>query len=176
MIFLITGATHTGKTNFANKLMVKKKMPYTSQDHIKMGLIRTGMTDLTPTSSREALTKLLWPITREMIKTAIENRQDLIVEGSYIPLDWKKDFDERYLREIRFICLCFSDDYINKHFIMIKAYENCIERRAADSGLTVEMIKRENAKFRNGCEKNKLKYVLITDSYRNIIEKIENMS
>ena len=37
----------------------------------------------------------LWPIVREMIKTAIENNQNLIVEGCYIPLDWRQDFDEQ---------------------------------------------------------------------------------
>lgn len=32
-----------------------------------------------------------------MVKTAIENDQNLIVEGYYIPFDWKKDFEEEYL-------------------------------------------------------------------------------
>ena len=50
-----------------------------------MGLIRSGHTTLTPESADDALTDYLWPIVREMIKTAVENRQNLIVEGCYIP-------------------------------------------------------------------------------------------
>lgn len=86
MIILITGASHTGKTALAQKLLEKYQYPYVSIDHLKMGFIRSGYTKLTP-GDDEKLTDYLWPIVREMIKTAIENRQNLIVEGCYIPFD-----------------------------------------------------------------------------------------
>ncbi len=104
MIILITGASHTGKTVLAQRMLEKYKYPYLSIDHLKMGLIRSGNTDLTPEDD-EDLVGYLWPIVREMIKTAIENRQNLIVEGCYIPFNWRQDFDEQYLQSIRFICL-----------------------------------------------------------------------
>ena len=90
MIVLITGASHVGKTALAQKLLEKYKFPYLSIDHLKMGLIRSGNTALTPMSDDEELTGYLWPIVREMIKTAIENDQNLIVEGCYIPFDYQK--------------------------------------------------------------------------------------
>ncbi len=40
MVILITGASHTGKTALAQKLLEKYKFPYLSIDHLKMGLIR----------------------------------------------------------------------------------------------------------------------------------------
>ena len=80
MIILITGASHTGKTVLAQKLLEKYKYPYLSIDHLKMGLIRSGYTKLTPEDD-DKLTEYLWPVVREMIKTAIENGQNLIVEG-----------------------------------------------------------------------------------------------
>ena len=112
MILFITGATHTGKTRLAQKLMEKYKIPYFCQNHLKMGLIRSHYTDLTPDNDQE-LTDYLWPVIREMAKTAIENKQNMIIEGCYIPFDWQKDFDEEYLRNIRYICLCMSDRYID---------------------------------------------------------------
>ena len=93
MIILITGASHTGKTNLAQKLLEKYSYPYLSLDHLKMGLIRSGQTDLTPMDD-EKLVPYIWNITKEIIKTAIENGQNLIVEGCYIPCDWKKEFSE----------------------------------------------------------------------------------
>ena len=102
MIILIAGASHTGKTLLAQKMLEKYRFPYLSIDHLKMGLIRSGNTGLTPADD-EALTEYLWPIIKEIVKTAIENRQNLIVEGCYIPFQWRKDFDERYLPSIRFI-------------------------------------------------------------------------
>jgi len=61
-----------------------------------MGLIRSGYTNLTPENDHE-LTDYLWPVVREIVKTAIENKQNLIVEGCYIPFDWSRDFDKKYL-------------------------------------------------------------------------------
>ncbi|MDE5747538.1 MAG: adenylate kinase, partial [Acetatifactor sp.] len=99
MVILITGASHTGKTALAQRLLEKYKYPYLSIDHLKMGLIRSGYTTLTPVDEDEALTEYLWPVVREMIKTAIENTQNLIVEGCYIPFTWAKDFEQEYLDE-----------------------------------------------------------------------------
>ena len=104
MLILITGASYTGKTLLAQRLLEKYKFPYLSIDHLKMGLIRSGNTTLTPEDD-DALTDYLWPIVREIMKTAIENNQNLIVEGCYVPFDWRRYFDANYLQSIRFICL-----------------------------------------------------------------------
>lgn len=84
MIVLITGASHTGKTLLAQKLLARYQYPYLSIDLLKMGLIRSKQTMLTPEDDA-ALEQYLWPILREIIKTAIENEQNLIIEGAYIP-------------------------------------------------------------------------------------------
>lgn len=47
MIYLIGGSSHVGKTLLAQRLMEQTKYPYTSLDHLKMGFIRSRMTDLT---------------------------------------------------------------------------------------------------------------------------------
>lgn len=126
MIVLITGASHTGKTLLAQKLLEKYQYPYLSIDHLKMGLIRSGQTDLTPYDD-DKLTDYLWEIIKEMIKTAIKNEQNMIVEGCYIPFNWKDSFDEEYIPQIRFICLIMSDNYISCHFDDIIKNENVIE-------------------------------------------------
>ena len=146
MIILITGASHTGKTLLAQQLLEKYKYPYLSIDHLKMGLIRSGYTDLTPEEDSE-LTAYLWPVVREMIKTAIENGQNLIVEGCYIPLDWEKDFSKDYLDHIRFYCLIMTEAYIRKHFSDIKGYADVVEKRLDDGDLTPEKVLEDNATF-----------------------------
>src|SRR5699024_2889087 len=126
-----------GKTLLAQKLLEKYHCPYLSIDHLKMGLIRSGNTDLTPEDD-DRLTAYLCPIVREIIKTAVENRQSLIVEGCYIPFDWQKDFDSLYLSEIHYCCLVMSESYIKAHFSDIKKYANAVEQRIDDSGYTLE--------------------------------------
>ena len=132
MVILITGASHTGKTALAQKLLEKYKIPYLSIDHLKMGLIRSGNTELTPMSDDADLTDYLWPIVCEMIKTAIENKQNLIIEGCYMPFNWSKDFEKEYLDYIRYYCLVMSEDYIRNHFADIKRYASVIENRLDD--------------------------------------------
>ena len=82
MVLLIAGSTHTGKTLLAQRVLEERGWPYLSLDHLKMGLIRSGLTSLTPDSPDKELTALLWPVAREMIKTAIENGQILAYGGA----------------------------------------------------------------------------------------------
>ncbi len=164
MIILIGGATHAGKTAYAQRLLEKYQYPYLSIDHLKMGLIRSGQTELTPMDDHK-LTDYLWPIVREMIKTAIENKQNLIVEGCYIPFDWKKDFDKEYLEYIRFVCLVMSRSYVENHFADIVANASIIEHRLDDSDLNKEELIAENEHNLSQCIAHQCDYIFIDASY-----------
>ena len=165
MIFLIGGASHVGKTAYAQKLLEKHKCPYLSIDHLKMGLIRSGQTQLTPMDD-EKLTDYLWPIVRELIKTAVENKQNLIVEGCYIPFDWQKDFGKTYLENIQYVCLVMSRQYIENHFADIQKYASVIEDRMDDSGLNQEELIAENIYNLNQCRAYNLPYIFIDKEYK----------
>ena len=165
MIILITGASHTGKTLLAQRLLEKYQYPYLSIDHLKMGLIRSKNTNLIPEDDDE-LEAYLWPIVREMIKTAVENKQNLIIEGCYIPSDWEKDFSDKYLNEIRYYCLVMSQKYIEQHFSDIKKYASEIEQRMDDTGCTMETVMEDNARYLKMCEKHGYPYILIDGEYK----------
>lgn len=170
MIILIGGASHTGKTAYAQKLLEKYRYPYLSIDHLKMGLIRSGQTELTPMDD-EKLTGYLWPIVREMVKTAIENKQNLIVEGCYIPFDWQKDFDKEYLENIQYVCLVMSRQYIENHFADIQTHASVIESRLDDTDLTMEDLIAQNKYNLAQCIAQNCDYILI-DRYYDELELI----
>ncbi|HIU68243.1 MAG TPA: adenylate kinase [Candidatus Caccomorpha excrementavium] len=169
MIILITGASHTGKTLTAQKLLEAYRYPYLSIDLLKMGLIRSNNTDLTPEDDEE-LVDYLWPIVREIIKTAIENGQNLIVEGCYIPYNWKEDFSDRYLDDIRYYCLVMSRTYIEQHFSDIKDHADAIEKRMDDTWCTMESVLEDNARYLEMCEKYNYNYILIDHDYQVTID------
>ena len=169
MIILITGASHTGKTALAQKLLEKYNYPYLSIDHLKMGLIRSGNTKLTPMSDDKELTAYLWPVVREMIKTAIENKQNLIVEGCYIPFEWQKDFETEYLDSIKYYCLVMSESYIRNYFADIKKYANTIENRLDDEWCTMESVLADNAEVLLQAQKYNVNYILIEDKYEIVL-------
>ena len=163
-VILIMGASHTGKTALAQRLLEKYKYPYLSIDHLKMGLIRSGNTLLTPMSDDADLTAYLWPIVCGMIKTAIENRQNLIVEGCYIPFDWQNYFEDEYMECIRYCCLVMSEKYIRNHFDDIKRYANVVENRLEDD-CTPENVLEDNANVLKLAKLYNANYVLIDDKY-----------
>ncbi len=170
MVILISGASHTGKTKLAQQLLEKYMYPYLSIDLLKMGLIRSGYTALTPMGDDVSLTQYLWPIVQEMIKTAIENNQNLIVEGCYIPFDWQIYFDETYLSQIKYICLVMSEQYIRSHFADIKNYANVIEERLDDTDCTMEAVLQDNLQALEMCKKHNVKYILIDQEYNVDVE------
>ena len=168
MIVLITGASHTGKTRLAQRMLKRYGCPYLSMDHLKMGLIRSGHTDLTPEDD-DALTEYLWPIVREIIRTAVENGQDLIVEGCYVPFGWRQDLGEPYASSVRFVCLAMTDGYIEEHFEEIVAHESDIEKRAVPTGCTVDGLKEDNRRTAEGFRKAGERVVLIRSDYEQTI-------
>ena len=164
MILLIAGGTHTGKTLLAQRLLERYHYPTLSIDHLKMGLIRSGQTALTPMDPDEALTGYLWPILREMVKTAIENGQNLILEGCYIPHDWAKDFGPEYLPHIRCRFLILSEGYIRTHWDDILSHANAIENRLDDS-LDMEALIGDNRRNLELCINLSCPYLLAEDRY-----------
>lgn len=164
MVILIAGDTHTGKTLLAQKLLEKYKYPYLSIGHLKMGLIRSGRCKLSAMSADEELTAYLWPVVREIIKTCIDNSQNLIVEGCYIPFGWEDDFTEAYVRQIRYICLIFGEEYIKNHFCDILRFENIIEKRLT-ADLSVEDLCLRNKYNLEQCRSRGYRYILIDKRY-----------
>ena len=163
MVILIAGSSHTGKTLLAQKILEKYKYPYLSIDHLKMGLIRSGNTDLTPEDD-EKLTDYLWNIVKEIIKTNIENNQNIIIEGCYIPFNWKESFEDKYLKNIQYVCLIMTENYIRTHLADIKKYSNTIENRKLEEISQDDLIKDNNANLEM-CKKYNYRYILITDKY-----------
>lgn len=164
MIILIAGDTHTGKTNLAQKLLEHYKIPYLSIDHLKMGVVRSGNSVLTPESDDDALTEMLWSIVREMIKTCIENNQSIIVEGCYIPWEWQKDFTEEEKKSISYLCLIFCRSYLEKNFEQIRNYENVIEQRQCSELSLKDMISCNERNLQN-CVEYHLDHIVIDDKY-----------
>lgn len=100
-----------------------------------------------------------------MIKTAIENEQNLIVEGCYIRFDWQNYFDEKYLEQIKYYCLVISKKYIENNFANIKKYANKIENRL-DDNFSIEDILEDNTHYLQMAKKYGLNYVLINEQYK----------
>ena len=169
MVILITGASHTGKTLLAQRLVDACHFSCLSIDLLKMGLIRSGQTDLTPVDD-DRLTDYLWPIVREIIKTAIENQQDLIVEGSSVALDGGRNIERRYRAAIRFCCLVMSKGYLAQHFEDVRRHACAIEQRL-DDACALSDLQKDNARFARMCHTHGYPCLLIEDNYLQTLDR-----
>lgn len=177
MIYLIGGSSHVGKTLIAQKLMERTGYPYTSLDHLKMGFIRSGMTDLTVEDDME-MRYWMWPFVTGMIKTAIENEQNLILEGCYIPSEWKESFSEKELSHIRCTFIVMSERYIRENFSEIVKHANVIEKRLDDQPDMERLIECSEG-FRKDCEEHDVNCYIIDEEFcpeeiMNVVQNAED--
>ena len=100
-----------------------------------------------------------------MIKTAVENRQNMVIEGCYIPFDWAESFSPEYLEHIRYVCLVMTERYIRSHFDDILRYESVIEDRMFDAEMTPESVIADNNVYLAGCRAHGLPTLLIDGDY-----------
>ena len=89
----------------------------------------------------------------------------MIVEGCYIPFDWEKDFENDYLKNIKFYCLVMSENYIKNHYKDITKYARVIENRLNDEDYTMESAIEENSLILELAEIHNVHYILIDDEY-----------
>ena len=172
MVILIGGASHTGKTLLAQKLLERYKMPYLSIDHLKMGFIK-GVDDcsFTATDSNEHIGEKLWPILKGIITTNIENGQNIIIEGCYLLPDKIAGLNKSYSNDIITIFLVFSPQYIKNNFSSITKHSCIIEKRFCDICSEKDIIK-DNEAFRQMCEKNNVAFFEITENYALEIKEV----
>lgn len=170
MIYLIAGCSYAGKTILAQRMMERLSIPYLSIDHMKMGLIRCGIIHCN-VEDDETIIKEVWPIIREMMHTVLENHQNMIIEGCYIPSSWKDAFDEEACKQIKYICLIFHENYIKEHIQSIYAYENVIEQRLTCERLEAKSLIEEHREQLEQCKQYELPYLMIKQNYESEINE-----
>ncbi len=170
MVLLIGGVSHAGKTLLAQRLLEKYHFPYTSIDHIKMGLIRgyTGC-GFTALDSDAAISRALWGVLKGIVDTCLENRQNLVLEGCYLPPEQVKQYDRA---DLAAVYLAFSEAYIRAQFAQIIGYENAIETRKFPGDLDREPFIRQNAKLRDACAAAGVPCFVIQDDYEQALEQV----
>lgn len=171
MILLIGGDSHTGKTLLAQRMMERYKIPYSSLDHLKMGLVRGyPACGFTSNDSDDVIADAMWGVVKGMIDTCLENGQHLILEGCYLP-------PERVAplvgEEVLAVYLGLSEAYIRQNFDQIYAFENVIERRCIPDGRTVQDLIDANRTVRQACLGAGLPYYEIMVDYEREIDAVQ---
>lgn len=171
MVILIGGVSCSGKTVMAQKLLEKYHITYLSIDHIKMGIVRgTDNCEFSTDDSDDFITVKIWPIVKGIIMTNIENAQNIIIEGCYIPPDKINDFDSYYLDKIISLFIGFSEKYIIENFESgILSHASDLEARGEEDRPIKWFIESHKA-LKIICHQNNQKYFEIQKNYEKEIQ------
>lgn len=172
MIILIGGPSNTGKTFLAQQLLERYKYPYYSMDHIKMGICRSDQDcGFTPMDEDTHIAKAIWPMIREIIKTAIENKQSLIVEGVYFLPEHTSEFEPEYREKIVPLFLAFTDQYVNDHYeCCIVGRRSVIEEKECEDR-PKETFLLAHRKTRKSCQIHHARMFLVDQDYEKTIQE-----
>jgi len=152
MIYLIDGASSSGKTYLSQKMLEKLHIPYFSVDHLKMSFYRNGQ--LCTIMDDQTVTDFLFPYLKEMLLTIMENNQHMILEGCYFQSEDWVTFIKKYEQQVKYCCIVFSNDYIN--YSTIVEHRNVIESRLYEEERTLEELITEHEQKRAFCTENNL--------------------
>lgn len=151
MIYLIGGSSHAGKTLVARNLSKKLGYDVLSLDKFKDNLIASGKTTITDDME---MRYFMWPLIADIIKNAITTGKNMIVEGCYIPREWKQSFTKEELKQIKSLFIVMSENYIKSHLKDIEKFAEAAEKRANDV-IDEERLIRCSKNFKEDCSINK---------------------
>lgn len=174
MIILIGGVSHTGKTYMAQKLLEKYKIPYLSLDHLKMGLFRGGLPcGFSILDKDEVIAEALWPVVEGIIRTNIENDQQIIIEGCYLPPQRVRKLKDEFPLDIIEVYICFTEAYLVSNFdTQILRHRRVIEKRIEDEDRSIDDFVREHKKMRHLCVENNLKVFDVNSGYEERMDDV----
>lgn len=174
MVILLNGASCTGKTTIAQRLLERYSYTYYSLDHIKMGLYR-GLSDskYNPTNDSVIITENLSPIIEGIIRTALENDQNLVIEGCYFEPESITRIKTEYVEDIILLSLVMSEKYCKKNFNgIINDFRNVTEKRGYDEDRTLNQFIIENNEVLNFSKNNKFQYFEIIEDFETMYKDL----
>ncbi|MDO5523036.1 MAG: 2-phosphoglycerate kinase [Bacteroidia bacterium] len=176
MVILINGASCTGKTYLAQQILQQFSYTYYSIDHLKMGLFRGDPNcGFTPTDDDEKITKHLAPILEGIIRTALENNQNLTIEGCYFDPASIKRLQNEYPDELIALSIVMTDKYCANQFQHnIKKYRCVIENRQYTEERSLEQFIAENRKVADFSHTNGFHVFEVDKDYNSTVEEILN--
>lgn len=118
----------------------------------------------------EKIEALMWPAVRELVRTALENDEDLVVEGDYVPAEWRGDFEAD--AAVGALALVFSERYVEEEFDAILAHAEAARRRLAkgEEHVTREELRSAHAGARSRAERAGDEVLLVDADYEGTVE------
>ena len=177
MIYIISGASRSGKSTIGKELLKRLNITYIEVDDIMMAFYR-GMpeTKVHPENWPDVTAKMLEPFLQGMMETMIENGKDAIFEGEQFLPEFVKKLQTKYPNQVRSCFLGFTE------ITLEEKYNNSINYAEANDwlvGNTEEYIKNHILNMKNyskkvklECEEHGMKYIDTSFDFKEKLEEV----
>ncbi len=123
MLYIVSGASRTGKTIIAKKIMQRKKIPYISLDWIVMGftngLPEYGIHDkLWP----DEIAEKLWCFLKAMLESMVWLKEEYIIEGEAMTPSLIKELLDKHPDNIRICFVGYTEVTIKEKVNSVKLH------------------------------------------------------
>lgn len=176
MLFLVSGASRSGKTLIARKILAEKQIPYLSLDWLMMGF-NDGIPEY-------GIHHLLWPneiaekmgpFLRGTIDSMLVDGMDYVIEGEAMLPRLVVDLVEKYPDKIKVVFVGYSEINVKDKFALVKKHgdrENDWLTNESDEYIRdhIENMIAYSKMIKNECEEHGLSYFDTSEDFLGAIE------
>jgi len=124
MIYIVSGASRSGKSIIAKRFLQRNHVPYMPLDSMMMGFMNgvpsMGIHDrLWP----HEIAEKMWPFLEAMCENMLNNKIDYLFEGEAVWPQYIKGFADRHPGQVRICFLGFVDVDIPSKVSDVKRYQ-----------------------------------------------------
>ncbi|NET34874.1 MAG: ATP-binding protein [Cyanothece sp. SIO1E1] len=177
MLYLIGGASRSGKTLLARRILKEKQIPYLSLDWLMMGF-NDGIPEygihhlLWPNE----IAKRIWPFLKGMIDNMLFEGVDYVIEGEAMLPELIAELIEKYPGQVRAIFMGYTDMEVDKKISLVKKHrgeENDWLMNESNEYIRdhISNMISYSKRIKEDCEKYHLPYFDLSSDFDSMIEK-----
>jgi 2-phosphoglycerate kinase len=179
MLYIIGGASRSGKTTSANRILKELEIPYFSLDYLMMG-IANGIPEfgVYPTEGDFITGQRLWKIVNTLMTAMVENEIDYTIEGVQLVPSYVAQFEQRYAGKVKSCFIGLAEINVKNSVEEMKFHSSKTENDGlkdlnnVEIANEIERIKTDSIKIKEECEKYNLKYFESSFNFNKTIDSI----
>lgn len=178
MIYIVSGASRSGKSIIAKRFLQRNQVPYMPLDSMMMGFMNgVPSMEIHDQLWPHEIAKKMWPFLEAMCENLLDNKIDYLFEGEAVWPQYIKEFADRHPGQVRICFLGFVDVDIPSKVSDVKRYPNhdgdwLVSQTEEEIRNHLENMKKYSVRIKEECLKFGVQYFDTSDDFENKMETV----
>jgi hypothetical protein len=177
MIYIVSGASRSGKTIVAKKMLKEMQVPYMSTDCVMMGFMHgVEKVNLHDKMWPDEIAVKIWGFLKHFILTLMHSEEDYLIEGEAFLPNLVKELMDAYPENLRVVFIGYSSANLTEKVKDVKKYASDHDWLNKESNVFIEEhIKNMIAYAKNikkECQKVGVTYLDVSKNFEASIEEV----